>query len=178
MVDWKNFTRDQVVPNFPPEAFFQEICFDNRGLSALQRPKYQHVFECRIHPAFDETWIDHILDIATGASDGAIGFIRSKNSHYNLLIGIHTTPTENLADTKKDYNGKEILGGEILFSSSQYIHEPKPILHELGHMMGLYHVQPPWNYLGNFIMGGAPLSQDFYLDYEKLAIKRLMSTPL
>lgn len=178
MIDWKNFTRDQVVPNFPPEAFFQEICFDNRGMAAFQRPKYQHVFECRIHPAFDETWIDRILDIATGASDGAVGFLRSKNSRFNLLIGIDTTKPHSLADTSKNVVNREIQGGEILYSSDQYIHDPKPLLHELGHMLGLYHIQPPWNYLGPFIMGGAELYQDFYNENEKLAIKRLMSTPL
>lgn len=163
-----------VVPVEAPLEFVQEVA-SRGGDPVIWHPLLHRAFSYQIGDGFTEqqkSIITYAFACVTGMTKGAVGFVSDERRapEVRLQMGGDVAVIGNCAVTYVEQDHGVVTGAKIVIAEPKWI-TPKVLLHELGHVLGLGHVQVKWNYANHpgqeFIMGGAPLQQDIYHPWEQ-----------
>lgn len=135
-----------------------ELIFD-LGKRKPARPILGRAFDVNIDWRLDRSFIWTCLMQIVSFTRGQVGFVEdlTRVDEFHIRLGTYEEMTwpngqVNAGDCQAYYNNHIITGG-LLRLHPDWAHEPKVVIHELGHLLGFFHTQQP----GPHMMGGAPL---------------------
>lgn len=176
-----------VDPGTAPQAFLDSIL---RGPAADARAvlRSQYAFNVGIGPEFDRGMVEQAMVIATGLTEGRVGFVIDPKRPVEVAIKYvpHSEPGWLAATYRRiAQQSAVVLGWDVVYGVKEgrdqygrrvsYTHDAiKVLIHEFTHGLCLGHCE---GFGRPCVMGGADEYQKQYDPWEFLAAKQLRFVP-